>query len=128
MLYRGWWCPYCTTQIDEIAAEHEQLRRAGVSVYALSVDPPEESVALENRAGGAITFLSDPDGSFLDTLGVRDTRGAAWYDRLIFGAVKQDIAAPGVLVVDDTGRIVFSYRSPRVDLRVRPREILASLS
>jgi peroxiredoxin len=127
VLYRGWWCPYCTTQLEELAAEHETLRDAGITVYAISVDTPEETAGLEERYGGIVTFLSDPDGALLDILGVRDTRGAPWYDRLLFGAAKQDIAMPGALVVDDTGRIVFSYRSPRIDIRVRPQEIINSL-
>lgn len=127
VLYRGWWCPYCSTQLDELAEEHQTLRDAGLTVYAISVDTPEESAGLEERYGGIVTFISDPGGAFLDTLGVRDTRGAPWYDRLFFGATKQDIAVPGALVVDDSGRIVFSYRSPRIDMRARPQEIIDSL-
>jgi peroxiredoxin len=127
VLYRGWWCPYCTTQLDEIAAEHQTLRDAGLTVYAISVDTPEETAGLEERYGGFVTFLGDPHGAFLDILGVRDTRGAPWYDRLLFGAAKQDISMPGALVVDATGSIVFSYRSPRIDIRARPQEIIDSL-
>ena len=126
VLYRGWWCPYCTTQLEELAAEHQTLRDAGITVYAISVDTLEETAGLEERYRGAVTFLS-ADGAFLDILGVRDTRGAAWYDRLLFGAAKQDISMPGALVVDDTGRVVFSYRSPRIDIRARPQEIISSL-
>jgi peroxiredoxin len=127
VLYRGWWCPYCTTQLDALTEEHQTLRDAGLTVFAISVDTLKETAGLEERYGGIVTFLSDPDGAFLDTLGVRDTRGAPWYDRLLFGAAKQNIAMPGALVVDDTGRIVFSYRSPRIDIRARPQEIIDSM-
>lgn len=56
-----------------------------------------------------------------------DQRGAPWYDRILFGAAKQDIAMPAALVVDGTGKIVFAYRSARLDDRARPADILDSL-
>lgn len=117
VLFRGWWCPYCTTQLGRIHSEYRALRGAGLTLYALSVDRPEELVSLERRLEGTITFLSDAGGSILDSLGVRHPDGVAWYDRLFLGARRGDVAMPASLIVDRSGRIVFVHRSKRIDDR-----------
>ncbi len=128
VLYRGWWCPYCNTQLDELTAEQETLEQAGIRVFAASVDQPEQAAALQDRLGGSVTLLCDVGGTLLDTIGVRDRRGAPWYDRLIFGAPRRAVSMPAALVVDDTGHIIYAYRSPSADVRPHPKDIVASLT
>jgi peroxiredoxin len=128
VLYRGWWCPSHKTQLDEIVAAHERLAGAGLSVYAGSVDNPEESQPVQDRVGDKITILCGVPNSLLDEIGVRDERGAPWYDRLIFGAKKQAISMPAAIVVDEGGSIVYARRSTRVDERPAPDQILSGLN
>jgi peroxiredoxin len=128
VLYRGWWCPSHKAQLDEIVAAYEHFSAAGLSVYAGSVDEPAESRAVQDRVGEAITILCCVPHSLLDEIGVRDERGAPWYDRLIFGAKKQDISMPAAIVVDKGGSIVYARRSTRVDQRPTPEQILSSLN
>jgi peroxiredoxin len=128
VLYRGWWCPSHKAQLDEIVASHQRLTRAGLSVYAGSVDSPEESQAVQDRVGDKITILCGVPESLLDEIGVRDDRGAPWYDRLIFGAKKQAIAMPAAIVVDERGSILYARRSTRVDERPAPEQILSGLN
>jgi peroxiredoxin len=127
VFYRGWWCPSSKSQLDELIHDYENLNRAGVAIFAASVDSPSEAVPLQQRVGNKITILCNVPESLLDNIGVRDQRGAPWYDRILFGAKKQDIAMPSALVLDTSGKIVFVYRSTRVDDRPRPANILASL-
>ncbi|MEX0601072.1 MAG: redoxin domain-containing protein [Acidimicrobiia bacterium] len=128
VLYRGWWCPSHKAQLDEILAAHERLARAGLSVYAGSVDSPEESQPVQDRVGDKITILCGVPNSLLDDIGVRDERGAPWYDRLIFGAKNQAISMPAAIVVDERGSIVYARRSTRVDQRPAPDHILSGLN
>jgi len=128
VLYRGWWCPSHKTQLDEIVAAHERLAGAGLSVYAGSVDNPEESQPVQDRVGDKITILCGVPNSLLDEIGVRDERGAPWYDRLIFGAKKQAISMPAAIVVNEGGSIVYARRSTRVDERPAPDQILSGLN
>src|SRR5262245_47370356 len=58
VLYRGWWCPYCVTQLNELKAEHDAFTKSGLSLFAVSVDRPEEQLPLENRLDQRVTFLS----------------------------------------------------------------------
>lgn len=127
VLYRGWWCPSHKTQLDELTAAFDRLSQAGLSVYAGSVDSPAESAPIQEHLGDKITVLCDVPTSLLDEIGVRDTRGAPWYDRLVFGAKKQDIAMPAAIVIDSSGTVVYSYRSTRIDDRPDPDSILAQL-
>jgi len=93
------------------------LREAGLSLFALSMEPPGDMVALEKRLGGRVTFLSDGAGTLLDGLGVRDERGAPWYDRWFFGARPGDLALPATLLIGAGGRIDVFHRSRRIDDR-----------
>ena len=127
VLYRGWWCPSSKAQLDEIVRSYDQLRAAGVTIFAGSVDAPAEAAPLQRHVGDRITILCDIPTSLLDRIGVRDERGAPWYDRLLFGAAQRDISMPAALVIDGSGRISFAHRSTRVDDRPRATDIVASL-
>jgi peroxiredoxin len=127
VFYRGWWCPSSKSQLDELIRDYENLSRAGLTIFAASVDSPSDAVSLQQRVGNKITVLCNVPESLLDDIGIRDQRGAPWYDQILFGAKKQEIAMPSALVIDTSGKIVFVYRSTRVDDRPRPADILASL-
>ena len=127
VLYRGWWCPSSKTQLGEIKEYYENLNEAGLTIFAASVDEPSEAAPLQGHIGEKITILGGLPGSVLDEIGSRDQRGAPWYDRILFGAKHQDIAMPTALVIDTSGKIVYIYRSTRVDDRALPADIIASL-
>ena len=126
VLYRGWWCPYCVSQLNDLGREHDVMAAAGLKLFAVSVDRPEEQLPLEKRLGGKVSFLSDPEGKLLDAVGVRHPDGVPWYDRLLFGARKQDIAMPTALVVGKDGRLRYVRRSRRIDDRPPSGEIIAA--
>ena len=126
-MYRGWWCPSSKSQVDELLSDYERLHQAGFTVFAASVDEPADAEPLQERVGDKITVLCSVTESLLDEVGVRDARGAPWFDRILFGAKRQDISMPAWLVIDRYGRIVFAYRATRLDNRARPADILACL-
>jgi peroxiredoxin len=127
VLYRGWWCPFCVTQLDELEREHAALRAAGLAIVAISVDPPEEQAPLAKRLP-EVKFLSDAPGALVDAAGVRHPDGVPWYDRQLFGAKKRDISLPVSLLVDEGGTIVWARRSRRIDDRPQPAELAATFS
>lgn len=127
-LYRGWWCPSSRSQVDAMTRNYESLHQAGLTIFAASVDEPDEAAPLQTRVGDKITILCGVSGSLLDDVGARDTRGAPWYDRLLYGAAQQDISMPAWLVIDRSGKILFVYRSTRLDYPARTADILANLT
>ena len=124
VLYRGWWCPSSKSQLDELVRGYERLHQAGLAIFAGSVDGPDEAIPLQQRVGDKITILCSVSESLLDEVGVRDQRGAPWYDRILYGAARQDISMPAALVIDVSGRITFAFRSTRLDHWVRVADIL----
>ena len=125
VLYRGWWCPSSKLQLDDVMRRRDQLTAAGVSVYAGSVDSATDAAPMQEHVGPEITILCDVPTSLLDAIGIRDTRGAPWYDRLLFGAARRDISMPASLLIDGSGRIRYAHRSTTVDDRPIPADILA---
>jgi peroxiredoxin len=126
-LYRGWWCPSSKSQLDELMRDYESLSEAGLTIFAASVDDPTEAAPLQQRVGDKITTLCSVSESLLDEVGLRDQRGAPWYDQILYGAERQDISMPAALVIDQSGKIIFAYRSTRLDNRAQPTDIPASL-
>jgi len=115
-------------QLDEITTYYAKLNEKGVSIYAASVDGPEMAAPIQEHVGNHITILCNVSAEVLKKIGVVDTKGAPWYDRLLFGAPERPIAMPSTLIINQEGRIVFVSRSTRVDDRPRANEILASFS
>jgi peroxiredoxin len=127
VLYRGWWCPSTRVLLDELRQDLERLTAAGLSTFAASVDPPDRAAGMQEYVGEGITIMCSFPVEVLDAIGARDRRGAPWYDRLIFGAPAGEIAMPTALVVDASARVVYAFRSRRVDERARPSDIIAAL-
>jgi peroxiredoxin len=125
VLYRGWWCPSSKIQLGEVVKRRDELTAAGVSVFAGSVDSATEAAPLQDDFGPGITILCDVPTSLVDAIGVRDTRGAPWYDRLLFGAARRDISMPATLLVDGSGRIRYAHRSETVDDPPMTSEVMA---
>ena len=99
-----------------------------MALFALSIEPPEDMIALEKRLGGRVTFLSDTAGTLLDCLGVRDEGGAPWYDQWFFGARAGHIALPATLLVGSGGRIDVFFRSRRIDDRPPVDSLIGALT
>jgi peroxiredoxin len=129
-LYRGWWCPSSDLQLEEMLEIHDRLRELGVTTYAASVDSPDEAAPLQEKLGSAVTILCNVENTVLDALGVEDRRGAAWYSRLMTpGEVqKRSIAMPSAIAIDRMGRVVYAFRTDRVDQRADPNDILNAFS
>jgi peroxiredoxin len=127
-LYRGWWCPSSKLQLGEIMEHYEYLNEKGVSLYAASVDEPALASPIQEHVGNKITILCGVSEAVLKKVGVLDTKGAPWYDRLIFGAPERPISMPAILVIDKDGSIIFVSRSTQVDDRPWTNEILTRIA
>jgi peroxiredoxin len=127
LLYRGWWCPTSKSQVDDLRGHYGDLAALGVTIYAASVDSPAEAAPMQEHVGSTITILCNVQDSFLEDIGVRDRRGAPWYDRIWFGAANRAIAMPAAIAIDKAGQITFAKRSTRVDERPHPTALIASL-
>jgi len=49
VLYRGWWCPSSKVQLDELHTHYEELAALGATIFAGSVDGPDEAAPIQER-------------------------------------------------------------------------------
>lgn len=92
-----------------------QLEEAGIRPVAISVDSPEVSRDLCEKAGYTFTFLSDPKAEVIRR-----------YDLLHAGAGidGQDIARPAEFLVDSSGTVRWLNLTENYWVRARPEQIL----
>ena len=93
-----------------------KLEVVGIRPVAISVDPPEVSRDLCEKAGYTFTFLSDPKADVIRR-----------YDLVHAGAGidGQDIARPAEFLVDSSGTVRWVNLTENYWVRARPDQIIA---
>jgi len=102
----------------------------GITLVAVSVDPPEVSQKLRRRLELPIRFLSDVTGSLMDPLNIRDDGGMP--PALIAGEVakinpSRDLFLATNYLVDEAGVIRWIYRPDTYRMRASASELLAAI-
>lgn len=87
----------------------------GIRPVAISVDTPEESRDLCQKAGYTFTFLSDPKAEAIRRYDL--VHAAA-------GINGQDIARPGEFLLDASGTVRWINLTENYWVRARPEQIL----
>ena len=105
-------------QLGELQEYYGEFQRAGVRVYAVSVDPPEHNARLKARLGAGYEFLSDERGELLDALDVRQAHRSA---------TGKDNAIPTQYLVDREGVVRWVHRAENWRIRPHPREALRAI-
>ena len=93
----------------------DQFHQAGIRPVAISVDSPEESRDLCQKAGYTFTFLSDPKAEAIRRFDLVH-QGA--------GINGQDIARPGEFLLDPSGTVRWVNLTENYWIRARPEQIL----
>ena len=93
----------------------EKFEEAGIRPVAISVDTPEVSRDLCQKAGYTFTFLSDPKADVIRR-----------YDLVHSGAgiEGQDIARPAEFLLDSSGTVRWVNLTENYWVRARPEQIL----
>ena len=94
----------------------DKFQQVGIRPVAISVDPPEVSRDLCQKAGYTFTFLSDPKADAIRR-----------YDLVHAGAGinGQDIARPAEFLLDSSGTIRWRNLTENYWVRARPEQIIA---
>ncbi len=96
----------------------DEISKRGVSLLAVSVDPPTVSAALKQQLGSNFTFLCDEQGTLLDALDIRHRGGREG------GA---DIAFPTAILVDAGGIVRWTYQSDTYRQRARLDDVFRAI-
>jgi peroxiredoxin len=129
LFYRGNWCPFCTAQIEELAAAYRRLEAAGVTVVLISPQAVGKSQKLAARFDAPMVFMRDRDGTAAKQLGIYHEWGTPMGMQLLgYGS---DTVLPTVILTDTQGNIVFSDQTDNYRIRPEPEafeSILEKLS
>ncbi len=97
---------------------HEELKRRGGGLLAISVDTEENTRHLVESQQLTFPVLLDTDGRVIREYGLL---------HLGAGLTGEDVAAPAQLLVDSDRRIVWRHIANRVTDRADPRDVLLAI-
>lgn len=134
IFYRGGWCPYCNTHLQELVEIEDDLLKLGFKIIAISPDQP--SVIQTYLDGNPLkyTLLSDSEHSIGEAFGVtyrvseKTNQMLKGYnidlDKASGNSLKQ-LPVPSVFIIDE-GTIEFSYVNPDYKTRLSADVVLAA--
>jgi peroxiredoxin len=113
VFFRGYWCPYCITQLTELRALLGAELKDDTEIVVVSVDDDEETgrtIARVGEDGMApdFTFLSDPDHRVIDRYGILNANAGG----------RGALPHPASYVIDRQG--IVRWKDVQTDYKVRP--------
>jgi len=111
----------CRTELRGFEAINDDLTAMGVTLVAISVDPPERSRDVVERDGLPFSILADERMDVIGSLGLVHRGGGPGRSEIPGGS---DIAIPAHVLVDADGRVLWKYVSDRIQNRLVPRDVL----
>jgi peroxiredoxin len=141
--FRGGWCPYCNTQLQELRNVLPEIKQSGVDVLFLSGDRPEilysnlKQETQDSINGLDYTILSDADISAGKAFGlafrvpdetINKYRQRDW-DLASSSMDKYKVLSiPAVYVIRANGEIAFAYSEPDYRVRLPAEEVKAAVA
>jgi peroxiredoxin len=122
---RGNWCPLCVAQVRELAAQYQSLAARDIEVALISPQPLDETRALAERFGVSFRYLQDPSAKAASSLGLLHVRGVP--PGVTALGYEADTVFPTVIVINESGTIVFSDQTDDYRLRAEPTLFIAAL-
>ena len=121
LFYRGNWCPFCTAQIEELAASYQRLEKVGLTIVLISPQPMEKNQRLAARFQIPMIFMRDPDGTAAKQLGIQHEWGTPMGLQIL--GYESDSVLPTMLISDAEGYIIFSDQTDNYRVRPELRDI-----
>ncbi len=137
IFYRGSWCPYCNTHLQQLRSRLEDIRKYGASLVAVSIDKIDK--AAEAVEGNDLEFeiISNPEGDILEAYDliykVPDELNKKYKEQYNIdleaasGRTDHVIAIPATYIINTSGTIVFGYANEDYKVRTSVEEILDEL-
>lgn len=137
IFYRGGWCPYCSTQMGQLAKIQPKLAALGYQLLAVSPDKPEKLKESADKQRLNYILLSDSSMQVCLDFGLAYRVAGAAYDTYVNkyhvdleGASGENhhlLPVPAAFVLDKRGMIHYAYSNPNYKVRVNPEELLRAV-
>ncbi len=133
LFYRGSWCPYCNEHLYKIQFIVSDLMRLGYQVLAVTPDNAYHLKEMAKRNQLTYTLLSDPTMELTKAFGLAYRVSPDMQMTLRkYGHNLEDatgnnlglLPVPAAYIVNQKGKIVFSYYNSNFQKRVDPEALL----
>jgi peroxiredoxin len=114
VVYRGDFCPFARYELRELTKRASEFRRAGLKIYAISVDSADRSRMLADFLHTEIPLLSDDRQTLLGPLGLVQHHRRA----------RPDNALPAFFLIDRGGIVRWIFISPYYREQPQPELLL----
>jgi peroxiredoxin len=138
VFYRGSWCPFCNLYLRKLQQNMTAIKENGGNLVAISVENPDNSLAIAKKNELDFTVLSDPNlevarqfGIVYQLPAVTDEAYKTKYNLNIAKhneMAKPELPLSATYVVNQTGKIVYAYLEPDYKKRAEPQVIIETLS
>lgn len=133
---RGFWCPFCTIEIQALAEVHAAIAARGGSVVSILPDRQGALAPLHAEVGHAVRLLTDMDAAYAASLGlvmwlgddfVRQARAFGLDLTEAHGSGSGLVPMPATYVLARGGRVVARFVDPDFRLRMEIGTVLEAL-
>ncbi len=137
VFYRGAWCPFCNKYLHALQQSLPQIKENGGTLVAVSVEPPDRSMAIAKKNELEFTVLSDPNLNVARSFGIvyqfspeTDAKYKGYgIDMAKYnGTEKPELPISATYIVNKKGEIVYAYIEPDYKKRAEPSVLIETLS
>lgn len=135
VFYRGGWCPYCNTHLNELKDVQKDLAALGYQTLAVTPDRPEELRKTVAKHALPYTLLSDSKMEAARAFGVAfrvDEDTVKKYEGYGIDLEKSSgeghhwLPVPGLFLVGKDGAVDFVYANPDYKVRLKGAVLLSA--
>ncbi len=94
VFYRGYWCPFCISHLEDIQSLFPHLDEYNVQLIVISPEDAEDQQKTAKRLDQTGLFLSDKDMKVIDLYGIRRDK---------------NLPHPAVILIDEQGIVQWFY-------------------
>jgi peroxiredoxin len=134
IFYRGGWCPYCNTQLRDLAKSAPKLVPLGYKIVGITPDRPTEVEKTSLKHTNAYTIFSDSHMHAAKAFGIAFRVDDMTIRKYALFGINLERASgekhhllpvPSVFITDPTLAINFAYSNPDYKVRLKGAELLA---
>ena len=125
LFVRGNWCPFCSRQVSNLTQYYRDIVDLGAKLILITPKPLETTRRVADFFKVEFDFWLDDELAVTRQLGLLQEGGVPKTYGKEYG---EDTVWPTALVVDATGKIVYSELSKHISDRPDPRALLREVS
>ncbi len=134
VFYRGGWCPYCNSQLQQLREVETELMQMGYQILAISADRPSRLRESIDKHSLGFTLLSDSSMAASRAFGIAfqlDQETVQKYRKYDMdleeasGQKHHQLPVPAVYIVGTDRLVYFAYAHPNHQVRLDPDLLMA---